>query len=92
MDLSTRGMPCLQPVSPIEPASAALAATVRRLREEQDLTQEDVAYDAGLTTSTLSRVETGDNNPSWTTVERIAGALGVSLVQLAKAVEDAEEP
>jgi transcriptional regulator with XRE-family HTH domain len=77
-------------VSPIEPASPAFACAIRTLREAQQLTQEDVAYDAGITPGTLSRIEGGRANPTWTTVERIAEALDVSLVDLAQAIERAE--
>jgi DNA-binding XRE family transcriptional regulator len=35
----------------------------------------------------MARVERGQTNPSWTTVRRIAMALHISLVQLARAVE-----
>lgn len=49
-----------------------------------------MAYDAGITPGTLSRIEGGRANPTWTTVERIAEALDVSLVDLAQAIERAE--
>jgi transcriptional regulator with XRE-family HTH domain len=65
-----------------------LAALVKRLREERDITQEQLAFDAGLTASALSRIERGLNNPGWMTLRRIAAALGVSLVELVRAVED----
>jgi transcriptional regulator with XRE-family HTH domain len=78
-------------VSPIEPANPALAAAIARFREDRELTQEDVAYRAGITTSTFSRIETGLSNPTWSTVERIARALDVSLVEIAKAVESYED-
>jgi len=67
----------------------ALAALLKRLREERGLTQEEVAFEAGMTASALSRIERGLNSPGWTTVRRIADALGVSLVELADDLEDA---
>jgi transcriptional regulator with XRE-family HTH domain len=75
-------------VSPIEPASRALARAIRDLRENQKLTQEDVAHEAGITPGTYSRIETARANPTWTTVERIAQALDVSLSVLVQAVEE----
>jgi len=57
------------------------------MREQSSRTQEDLAHDAGITTGTLSKIERADSNPSWTTVERLARALGISLVELAQAVE-----
>jgi len=59
-----------------------LASLLKRLREEQGITQEELAYDAGITVSALSRIERGLNGPGWTTVKRIADALGVSLSDL----------
>ena len=66
----------------------ALAALVKRLREERGLTQEQVAFEAGITASALSRIERGLNNPGWMTVRRIAQALDVGLVELATDLED----
>jgi transcriptional regulator with XRE-family HTH domain len=74
-------------MSPLEGASPSLGVAIRRLREERGITQEDLAHDAGVTTGTLSKLERGESNPGWSTVERIAGALDVSLVELARAVE-----
>ena len=65
-----------------EPPDPVLAALLKRLREEQDITQEQLAFDAGITVSALSRIERGLNSPGWTTVKRIADALGVSLSEL----------
>jgi transcriptional regulator with XRE-family HTH domain len=65
----------------------ALATTLRRLRLEQGETQEDLAHRAGLTVAAFARIERGNANPTWTTVRRIAVALGVSLTTLADAVE-----
>ncbi len=68
----------------------ALAVTLRRLRHERGATQEDVAYNSGITVASLSRIERGYANPGWTTVRRIiTKGLKVSLSELAQAVEDA---
>lgn len=68
----------------------SLAAALRRLRIEQDLSQEDLGHIARVTAGSLSRIELGHANPSWTTVRNITAALGVSLVELAEAVEREE--
>ena len=68
----------------------ALAATLRRMRIERGDTQEDLAHRAGLTVAAFARIERGSANPTWTTVRRIAVALGVSLAALAEAVERAK--
>lgn len=76
-------------VSPIEPASAALASAIGDLRKAKGLTQEAVAHGAGLTPGSLSRIERAQTNPTWTTVERLARALGVTMGELCAAVEHA---
>ncbi len=74
-------------VSPLEGPSHALATAIRQLREDRGITQEDLAHDAGITTGTLSKIERCLANPSWTTVERIARALGTNVARLAAAAE-----
>lgn len=65
-----------------EQPDPALATRLKRLREERAVTQEQLAFDAGITVSALSRIERGLNSPGWTTVRRIIDALGVSLGEL----------
>jgi transcriptional regulator with XRE-family HTH domain len=62
----------------------ALGAAVKQLREQRGATQEGLAYEAGITTGTLSQLERGISNPSWGTLKAITAALGVSMVELAK--------
>ena len=57
------------------------------MRERDGRSQEALAHDAGLTVTSLARIERAQANPTWTTVAAIAEALGVSLAQLARAVE-----
>jgi DNA-binding XRE family transcriptional regulator len=68
----------------------ALADAVQRLRRRSGQTQEDVAYQARLTTSAFARIERGKANPTWTTTRSIAAALGVSLEELGRVVEGGE--
>jgi transcriptional regulator with XRE-family HTH domain len=72
---------------PVDPPDPRLAGAIRALRKNRGTTQEEVAHAAGLTSSSYSRIERGVTNPAWTTVQRIAGALGVTIVELAQAVE-----
>jgi transcriptional regulator with XRE-family HTH domain len=65
----------------------ALADMLKQLREDREITQEQLAFEAGITASALSRIERGVNNPGWMTVRRLTEALDVTLVQLAKAIE-----
>ncbi|HEX5762289.1 MAG TPA: helix-turn-helix transcriptional regulator [Solirubrobacterales bacterium] len=62
----------------------ALGEAIRQLRRKRDLTQEDVAHAAGITTGTLSLIERGHANPTWSTVKAIAGALDTSLAKVAE--------
>lgn len=71
---------------------AALAAAVRRLRIERNLTQEAVAFRAGVTTGSVARLELGQSVPGWDTVRQIASALDTSLRELAVAIEAEELP
>lgn len=70
-----------------EQPDTILAAHLKRLREDRDITQEQLAFDAGMTASALSRIERGLNSPGWMTVKRLAQALDVSLVHLVGELE-----
>jgi transcriptional regulator with XRE-family HTH domain len=72
-----------------EQPDLVLAALLKRLREERQVTQEQLAFEAGITASALSRIERGLNSPGWMTIRRIVTALGVSLVELASDLEAA---
>ncbi len=65
----------------------ALAATLRRMREERGLTREELAFRTGITPVALARIELGHAVPGWNTVRRIAAGLEVSMVELCVAVE-----
>jgi transcriptional regulator with XRE-family HTH domain len=67
-----------------------LAAVLARLRGEQGMTQEDLAFASELSLGALSRIERGLNDPHWTTVLRIAEALEVGLGEIVDAVEATE--
>jgi transcriptional regulator with XRE-family HTH domain len=74
-------------MSPRESADPRLGRVIRQLREGAGMTQEDVAYHAGISTGSLSRIECSLANPSWTTVIRIAAALDTGLIDLVHAME-----
>jgi transcriptional regulator with XRE-family HTH domain len=65
-----------------------LGKVLRDLRGERS--QEDVGYHAGVTAATVGRMELAKSKPDWGSVRSVADALGVSLVELATAVEEAE--
>jgi transcriptional regulator with XRE-family HTH domain len=55
---------------------------VKRLREAQGISQEDLADRAGVHRTYVSGVERGVRNPTVTVLEKIAGALGEPLTEL----------
>lgn len=70
------------------PTDQALGATIRRLREAQaPLSIEALAGKAGLTLNTVTRLELGQSDPSWSTVRKVAEGLGVSLAELGGQIE-----
>lgn len=52
------------------------------LREKAKLSQLELAWRAGLTPSTISRLENGRQLPNLVTVERLAAALCIPVEQL----------
>jgi transcriptional regulator with XRE-family HTH domain len=72
-------------------ADPALGAALLAIRKKAKRSQEDVAIRAGTTAGTLARIELAQTSPEWRTVRSIAAELGVSLRQLAVAVEKAEQ-
>jgi transcriptional regulator with XRE-family HTH domain len=54
-----------------------LGKTIRKLRIEQDISQQKLAKDAELTPSFLSLVENDHRKPSLIVLRRLASALGV---------------
>lgn len=65
------------------PALRALGPNVARLRKERGWSQEDLAHESGVMPFTaISKIERGIRNPTVTTTERLARALGVSIGEL----------
>jgi transcriptional regulator with XRE-family HTH domain len=69
----------------------ALGAAIRELRQKRQRTLKDLAPEAGVTWGTLGVIERGEANPTWGTVRAIAGALDVSIGELAKLAEKHEK-
>jgi len=69
------------------PPDPALAAAVRRLREDRGMAREALAFRSGVSTVTVARIELGQASPAWVTVRSIAKALDLTIGELAAAVE-----
>lgn len=52
-----------------------LGEIIVELREKEDLSQEDLAYDCGMDRSFMSKIETGKTAPSLLTLIRLAQGL-----------------
>ena len=65
---------------PFRAERALLLMDLVRARLRKKLTQAELAAEAGMQQSTVSRIENGRGNPSLRTLLAIAGALDVSLV------------
>lgn len=55
---------------------------IRRLRRIRQLTQEQLALDAGISSDYLSRMELGKENPTIDVLARLADALDVAITEL----------
>ena len=53
------------------------------------MSQEDLAYEAGIHRTYVSLLERGAGNPSLDVIERLARALGVSITSLFQEAERA---
>lgn len=64
------------------PDLVALGQTVRRLRREAKLTQEELASRAGLSANYVGEIERGERNPSALALFALARGLGVKPATL----------
>jgi|SRR5215212_8802533 transcriptional regulator with XRE-family HTH domain len=55
---------------------------IRRLREQKGWNQTELGFHANASPSIISLIENGKRNPSTTTLAKIAGAMGVDVVDL----------
>ena len=57
---------------------------IKQIREEKRMTQEETAGRAGVKAAALSWWENGERNPTFQDVEKVAGALGVTMEELTR--------
>jgi len=62
-----------------------LSKNIKKLRKQHNLSQEELAKKAGITYSTLIKIESGLNkNPTLETITKLAEVFNVKLDDLAK--------
>lgn len=73
----------------------ALGMNIKRLREEKNLSQEELAnlcgYSESNARSSMSKIEKGVNDVPASKLKKIASALGVSVTELMNCTEQAKE-
>lgn len=62
--------------------SRKIGQNLRRIREKKEITQEQLALNAGLNRAYIGYIERGERNPSTNTLEKIAKALRIPLKEL----------
>lgn len=60
----------------------SFALQLKKIRAAQGLTQEQLAFEAGIALSQVARIETARINPSLSTIFAIARTLDIPLSQL----------
>jgi transcriptional regulator with XRE-family HTH domain len=70
------------PRPPRSAAHGTLGRAVRELRARFDLSQEGLAFQAGLHRNYVGAIERGEINPTFSTLMRLALGIGVALSEL----------
>ena len=59
-----------------------IGANIRRLRQQQGLSLQELSQRAGITSSMISQIENGKTNPSLATLKQISNELETTIGQL----------
>jgi len=59
-----------------------IAKNIAKIRKEKGITQEALAYQAGLNRAYIGYIERGERKPSIETIEKIAKALQIKFENL----------
>lgn len=68
----------------------ALGEAIRYIREREEMTQEELAFRAGVHPTWISRMESGRWDPRWSSVSQVVDGLGVTMVELVAMAERME--
>ena len=71
----------------LRPDNEDLGRAIRKLRKQQRMTLEDLAFASDVHTTYLSGIERGIRNPTWEKLANIAYALGTPLSNLVRHAE-----
>lgn len=69
-------------------AAQAFGHVLRRQRNEKGLSQEALALEAGIQRNYVSLIELGKNQPTVTTIFKLAGALSIKPAKLIQMVDE----
>ena len=62
--------------------SSKIGVKIRLLRTKNKISQESLAFMSGLNKNSIGAIERGESSPTVDTLDKIAKALGMSLVEL----------
>ncbi|MDI6734511.1 MAG: helix-turn-helix transcriptional regulator [Patescibacteria group bacterium] len=68
----------------IKTHSKKLGKNIKRIRERKKMSQGDICRALGFDRARMSNIEAGKGNPTLSTIEKIAQALGVASDELLK--------
>jgi transcriptional regulator with XRE-family HTH domain len=68
-----------------------IGENIKRIRIAKNLSQKEVVMAAKIDTAQYSRIESSKRDPSVSTLEKIANALGVSLSELFASTDELKE-
>lgn len=73
---------------PLDGVKAAFGAALRELRVGRGYSQEALSLESGVKRNFISLIETGQNQPTISTIYKLAKALGLSASALIDATDD----
>lgn len=77
--------------APVPEPDPVLGQVIRRLREERELDQAELAQRSEVAEETIERLERGEIDLPWGDMRRIARVLGLSMEEIASEVVELEK-
>ncbi|PCJ93537.1 MAG: transcriptional regulator [Porticoccaceae bacterium] len=62
-------------------ARATFSKALKKIRVEKGFSQENLAFEAGLSMRSISLLEGNKQQPTITTIENLSKALGITMVE-----------